>query len=170
MSRESQIQLLERLTQSDLQNGGPSWQSLIPPETNRLALIREALSLRQGNHRAIGLQLAAGLADDDKKELFPDFMQLARAAHGPIGFVRAWIASLPRAWVLERIDPHVEAILRDEEYDDYWMMLELLEHIAPDKAAKLAKRARAHKNPEIRELGELAQERLAGRRMDVVAP
>lgn len=142
---------------------GASLESAIPKDADRVELIRTALHHGDGNVFALGLRLSECLSEGQKQEMFQDWMQLARSAHGPVDFVRRLIASLPRDWVLARIDSHVENILKGEEYDDYWMMIELLEQLAPDKAAALAKRALSHADPEIRELGELAMERLAAR-------
>ncbi len=138
-------------------------ESAIPKDAERVQLVRTALRDGDGNVFALGLRLSEILSEGQKQEMFEDWMQLARSAHGPVDFVRRLIASLPRDWVLARIDSHVAAILQGEEYDDYWMMIELLEQLAPDKATTLAQRALAHADPEIRELGELAMERLATR-------
>jgi hypothetical protein len=94
------------------------------------------------------------LTTDELKELFSEWVHLARCAHSP--FKPAWdvILSLPRDWVLQHIEPEVDAILRAEEEDDYWMFLQLYERLDRDLTLKLARRAAGHTDPHIRELGE----------------
>jgi tetratricopeptide (TPR) repeat protein len=90
---------------------------------------------------------------EEKQRLFPELIQRARSAHGPVGAIREIIYSLPRDWVLERIDAQVEPILRAGEYDDYWMFLELYERLDPLRAVKLARRAASSADAAIREFG-----------------
>jgi hypothetical protein len=47
-----------------------------------------------------------------------------------------------------------DAILQHEEEDDYWMFLQLAERLDSALALRLAKRASAHSDSDIRELGE----------------
>jgi tetratricopeptide (TPR) repeat protein len=123
------------------------------PGVDRVALIRDALKLPGGNNRAAAVALLQKMPLEEKHLLFPELIQLARSAHGPIGAVREIIRSLPREWVLERIDAQVEPILRNEEYDDYWMFLELYETLDPSRAVRLARRAAGSADAAIRELG-----------------
>jgi hypothetical protein len=127
--------------------------------TNRVPVLKEAL-LTPGHPRHAALHLFRKLTLDEQKQLFPELIQAARSAHGPIGAVRDLIGALPRDWVLAHIDALVEPILRSEEYDDYWMFLELYEQLDPERAMKLARRAIAQSDPDIRDVGELASERL----------
>jgi hypothetical protein len=123
------------------------------PNVDRVELIRGALKLPGGNNRAAAVALLKKMSLEDQQLLFPELIQLARSAHGPVGAVREIIASLPREWVLERIDAQVEPILRKEEYDDYWMFLELFEKLDPMRAVKLARRAAGSADASIREFG-----------------
>jgi tetratricopeptide (TPR) repeat protein len=123
------------------------------PGVDRVALIRRALALPGGNNRAAAVALLRQMSLEEKQLLFPELIRLARSAHGPVGAVREIIFSLPREWVLERIDAQVEPILRNEEYDDYWMFLELYEKLDPMRAVKLARRAAGSADAAIREFG-----------------
>lgn len=120
---------------------------------DRVALIRRALTLPGGKNRAAAVALLKQMPEEEKQLLFPQLIQLARSAHGPIGAIREIILSLPQEWVLERIDAQVEPILCTEEYDDYWMFLELYEKLDPLRAVKLARRAAGSTDTAIRELG-----------------
>ena len=62
---------------------------------------------------------------DEKKALFPEWVDLARAAHSPFQIAWSIIESLPRAWVLQNIEKEVDAILASEDETDYWMFLQL---------------------------------------------
>lgn len=128
---------------------------------NGIALLKEAL-LTPGRHRMAAVALAKQLSLSEQKQLFPELIQAARSAHGPVGAIRDLIFALPRDWVLAHVDALVEPILLSEEYDDYWMFLELFEQLDPVRAMTLARRAAAHSNHDIRELGELVLERLTG--------
>jgi tetratricopeptide (TPR) repeat protein len=123
------------------------------PGVDRVGLIRGALKLPGGNNRAAAVALLKKMSPEEKQFLFPELIHLARSAHGPVGAIREIICSLPREWVLERIDAQVEPILRNEEYDDYWMFLELYEKLDPTRAVKLARRAAGSADAAIRELG-----------------
>lgn len=103
--------------------------------------------------RAAALALLQRMNGEEQKQLFPELIQLARAAHSPLAVVRQIIASLPREWVLGRIAAEVERIIGGEQYDDYWMLLELLAELDRDRAARLALRAAESADGEIRELG-----------------
>lgn len=122
-------------------------------DVDRVALIRRALKLPGGNNRAAAVALLRRMSPEEGQRLFPELIQLARSAHGPIGAVREIIFSLPQEWVLERIDAQVEPILRNEEYDDYWMFLEIYEKLDSVRAVKLARRAAGSTDSAIRELG-----------------
>jgi len=122
-------------------------------EVDRVALVKDALRMAGGNNRATAITLLQRMKAEEQKQLFPELIQLARAAHGPVRVVRDIILSLPRQWVLAQITAQVEAILRGEEYDDYWMFLELYQQLDPGLAVGLARRVANHADPDIRELG-----------------
>lgn len=120
---------------------------------DRVGLVREALSKPGGGNRATAVALLQRMTRDEHQRLFPELVQLARAAHGPIAVVRKIIASLPREWVLARIDAEIERFLIGQQYDDYWMFLELLTELDRERALNLARRAAESADPDIRELG-----------------
>lgn len=122
------------------------------PGVDRVALVRQALRT-PGRDRMTALTLLKGMAVDEQQRLFPELIQAARAAHGPVGAVRELIQALPRDWVLAHIEREVDAVLTGEQYDDYWMFLELYQQLDGSKALALARRAAGHPDPEIRALG-----------------
>lgn len=137
-----------------------AWQEFFSDGADRVSLIRKGLFLPHGEDRATGLRLLERMDVSEQLQLFPELINLARAVHGPVGFIWGLILSLPRDWVLTHIEPEVDAILRNEEEDDYWMFLQLYEQLDAGLALKLARRAASHVNPDIRELGEDSLQRL----------
>jgi len=155
MSVMSQADLWNRVVSEFVPNDAtsPARNDFFRPGVDRVALVREALRMPGGNNRAAGIALLQRMKAEEQEQLLPELIQLARAAHGPVGMVRKLILSLPCKWVLDRIASQVDAILRGEEYDDYWMFLELYEQLDPALAVALARRAATHQDPDIRELG-----------------
>jgi hypothetical protein len=126
-------------------------QDFLSREPERLTVVRKALT---GPERNTALWVARSLTPDELKQLLPELVHLARSVHGPFEAVWNLILSLPREWVLAHIDAELDAILQHEEEDDYWMFLQLAERLDPALALRLAKRASAHSDCDIRELGE----------------
>src|SRR5262245_12196450 len=95
---------------------------------DRVGVLRKAL---RGSDRLLALRALPALTEQEKKDLLPEWVNLARCAHSY--FEPAWnvIASLPRTWVLEHIAPELDAILANEEETDYWMFLQLAHRIDP---------------------------------------
>ena len=87
-------------------------------------------------------------------QLFSELVFLASFGHGAIGTVRQAILSLPREWVLARMEQEAEPLLRDGTYDEYRRFLELYELMDMELTLKLARRAAAHADDDIREAGE----------------
>ena len=150
-----------------LQNGPPqaSWERVVnahqafhdslahflQDKDQRVAALRQVL--RSGD-RLLALSAAQHLELEEKKQLLPEWAHLARCAHGPFSWAWNMILSLPRDWVLEHLPTEVDAILGKEEWDDYWMFLQLYLKLDPSLTKNLADRAAKHSDPDIRELGE----------------
>ena len=94
------------------------------------------------------------LTNPEKLELFDTLVYLASSGHGAIGRVREILLSLPRDWVLTRIEDAAEPYLRDGTYDEYRRFLELYERLDRRLMLKLAQRAAAHSDPDIQEAGQ----------------
>ena len=118
---------------------------------NRAAMVREGLL---GRDRHTALLVARCLTVEEKKELFPALVFLASFGHGSIQAVRDLILSLPRDWVIERIEREVEPLLQKGDYEEYRRFLELYELLDADMTQRLARRAAANPDPDIREAGE----------------
>lgn len=118
---------------------------------NKIEVLRQAL---HGTDRIVALRAVPSLTVDEKKTLLPEWVHLARAVHSPFQLAWAVLESLPREWVLQNIEKEVDAILKNEEEDDYWMFLQLYARLDHRLMQKLAERAAIHSEPAIKELGE----------------
>jgi hypothetical protein len=107
-----------------------------------------------GEERSIALWVLPYLSMDERTALFPDLLFAARSAHGPVQAVWDALLALPRDWILANIEPEVDAILKSEEEDDYWMFLQFYHQLDFDLMRSLARRAAASANDAIRELGD----------------
>ena len=67
--------------------------------------------------------------------------------------MRVAVARLPLDWVLEHIEAVAEPLLAEGDYDNYGRMIELYGVVDRELALKLARRAMAHDDPDIRETG-----------------
>lgn len=126
-------------------------QEFLAGGTQRVPVLREAL---RGGDRNTALYLAPSLPAPDRMELFPEWVFLASWGHGAIQVARDLIRSLPRDWVLARIEGEAEPFLRDGGDEEYRRFLELYELLDRDLALRLARRAAAHADPDVREAGE----------------
>ena len=81
-------------------------------------------------------------------------MFLASFGHGSIEAVRDLILSLPRDWVINDIEREAEPLLQKGDYDEHRRFLELYELLDADMTQRLARRAAANPDPDIREAGE----------------
>ncbi len=117
-----------------------------------VALIRAGLA--RPSERAAALAAAALLPTGKKQELFGDLLALASFAHGRIGVARDIILSLPHDWLLENIERYAEPLLAYDDYEEYRRLLELYSLIDHDLTLKLARRAAAHSDADIKGAGE----------------
>jgi len=144
------------------------WGQMVEADTNFSIAFRAFFSegvdrvptvragLRSGGMgQAVALRVFPYLDISERMRLFSDLVFLASAAHGSIDAVRHQILLLPREWVLETIEQEAEPLLRQGTYDEYRRFLELYELLgARDLVRRLALRAAASPDPDIREAGE----------------
>lgn len=121
------------------------------PHVPRIGLIREAA--RYGNTNTV-LYIGSILAEAERMELFPEWVYYAATGDRQVVAARAIIASLPRAWVLDRIEGVAETFLTDGTYWEYGRLLELYRELDPTLTQRLANRAIQHSDADIREAGE----------------
>lgn len=118
---------------------------------DRVTLIRNALG---GHDKHTAIYVLKSLKQSELQELFDVLVFHASYSHGAIGSIRNAILSLPRDWVLTRIDEVAEPLLADGTYDEYRRLLELYALLDPALTRRLAERAARNPDPDIREAGE----------------
>jgi hypothetical protein len=134
--------------------------AFLAPGVDRVGLVRSAIprpdrQIFPPSDRFTALYVLPLLTRPEQMALFPELVYLASWGHGAIGRVRGVILSLPRDWVLARVDAEAERWLRAGTDDEFRRFLELYRLLdARDLTLRLARRAAAHADPEIREAGE----------------
>ena len=122
----------------------------------RITILRNGLN----SARQLTLRVLEWVPVEERKELLPDLLYLARAVHGYLWQVRRLILSFPKDWLLEHIEAAAEPILEsgDLEYREF---LQLYNEIDSQLARRLAERAIRSDDPEIRQTGEEFMEAMA---------
>ena len=121
---------------------------------DRVASIQQAFEHDYARDRSTALHLMEYLTPAERKANFPNLVVLASWAHGRAGRVRGLILSLPRGWVLERIETLAEPLLAQGTDEEYRRFLELYADLDHGLALRLASRAATHPDECIREVGE----------------
>lgn len=142
------------------------WQHFVKAENTSIGARMELFSklpalvplvkrgLHQPAERSAALRIAARLPARQKRALLPDLVSLASFVHGSTREARNIILSLSREWLRENIEKYAEPILQRGDYEEYASLLELYMRIDHDLALRLALRAVAHNDPDIRDVGE----------------
>ncbi|WP_169238278.1 hypothetical protein [Candidatus Roseilinea sp. NK_OTU-006] len=120
-------------------------------DIDRVAVMKQAL---RGKDRATAVYVLPRLPVSELQELFEELVFLASFSHGAVQAVRNVILSLPREWILDRIEDAAEPLLVNGTYDEYRRLLELYMDMDRHRAKKLALRAAASHDNDIKETGE----------------
>jgi hypothetical protein len=118
---------------------------------DRISLLRSAL---HGSDRVLGIMLLPYLKENEKMEVFPDLIFLASFTHGGLAIVRETITSLPKEWLLKRIEETAEPYIQNGDYEQYRRFLELYSLIDKVITQKLAITALQSPDFDIKEAGE----------------
>lgn len=118
----------------------------------RVEQIRRAL--HDPPRRGTALRLLVYLTEAERQALFDDLLILASVDHSDLSLVREALLSLPRPWVLSRIEERAEPLLEHGTYVEFRRLLELLRLLDAGLTATLARRALASEDQDIREAGE----------------
>jgi hypothetical protein len=147
---EKDLVLWSRLVQYHEAFALASMESL-DGKVDRVAVIRQAL---QSPSKQTAVYLLRSLRQSELQELFDDLVFQASYSHGSIQAIRDAILSLPRDWVVLRIEDVVEPLILDGTDDEYRRILELYAALDPTLVRRLAQRAANRPDPDIREVGE----------------
>lgn len=132
-------------------------RDFLAEDVDRVSLIRSTLRSSNKNTAIYMLQY---LRPSELQSLFDDLVFFSSFAHGCVQTVREVIVSLPREWVLANIEKVAEPLLREGTYDEYRRLLELYVKLDHNLALKLAQRAAAQADEDIKEAGEDFLEKL----------
>ncbi len=125
-------------------------KELLSNKEGRIEIVRKGLT---GQDREAAIFLLDYLRPEDIMQLFDELLYLASFSHGAILSVRKSILSLPRDWVINRIESKVEKLLVNGDYDGYRRFLELYIELDHSLALKLARKALEQDDEDIKEAG-----------------
>lgn len=123
---------------------------LLLAREDRVRIVREAM---RGSAWKVALMVLDGLEPEELRELLPELILRASTAHGALDLVRRYILALPREWLLAGIEKEAEPYLASGTYDEYRRFLELYSQLDAALTTRLAQRAAAHADSDIREAG-----------------
>jgi hypothetical protein len=126
--------------------------ALTAPGLDRVEMVRDAL--RTGRDVMAACRVIGAMNPEELKQLFDVLVEWASTGHGLVHVFRDAILSLPREWVFARIEDAAEPFLQEGTYDEYRRFLELYVDLDRGLTLKLARRAAAHEDEDIREAGE----------------
>ena len=115
------------------------------------ALVEAALE--DSHDAALAFELLPGLTLEERQGLLPHLLGLCSSGRYA-GRAKAAILELPHDWLRDNIEASAERLLAESDYLDWVNILEVVSQIDPAVRKRLAERAAAHSDPEIRELGE----------------
>ena len=123
----------------------------------RVQLVRQAMR-HPGSDRAVAVRVLPYLTLADRQTLFPDLVWLASWGHGLVQSARDAILTLPRPWVLARIEAVAEPLLaqssQESQFEEYRRLLELYQQLGePSLIRRLAQRAADHAEEDVSEAG-----------------
>jgi len=141
-----------QLVEAEL-NASKAFRAFFSDGVDRVPWVRHGLRFG-GMGRSAALRFFSYLTPLEQQQLFPDLVFMASWGHGSVGFARELILSMPRDWVLNNVEREAELHLREGTYDEYRRFLELYELVDAGMTQRLARRAAAHSDPDVREAGE----------------
>ena len=123
-------------------------------DVDRVALMKQAFEPGYARYRVTAICMLEYLTPAELQAIFPKLVVLASWAHGGIQRVRERLLSLPRGWVLARIESAAEPLLTAGTDEEYRRFLELYADLDHDLALRLASRAATHPDACIRDVGD----------------
>jgi len=93
------------------------------------------------------------LNPEDLKELLPFLVEHTRSVHGHLQTLRRLFSLLPKRWLVENVEATVEPWLQTGDDEYYRRFLELYYSIDRQLTRRLAERAVASNNPDVRDAG-----------------
>lgn len=114
----------------------------------------------KGPERTEAITQLPSLTIEELEQLFAELLFLASFVHGQLQQVRSTILRIPKEWILEHIEQESEPLLKNGTYEEYRRLLELYLSLNAELTRKLAERAAANSDPDIKEVGDDFLEKL----------
>ena len=111
-------------------------------------------ALEKATERGTALRLILALPVRKREVFFDRLVELASVGHADIALVRESILSLPRDWVVARIEGVASPILERGGDEEYRRLLELYALLDAHLAHRLAEMAMKHDDEDVREAGQ----------------
>ncbi len=118
---------------------------------DRVGVLRAAL--RTAAQRGAALRLVPFCSLAERQLLFDDLIRLCSVGHSDVLLCREVIRSLPRDWVLNRVERAAEPLLATGGEEEHRRLLELYADLDAGLTRRLAERAARHEDPDVREAG-----------------
>ena len=119
---------------------------------DRIGVLRAALG--SAAQRGTALRMLPFCSVEERQQLFDDLVRLCSVGHSDVVLCREAIGSLPRDWVLERIEDSADAVLATGGEEEYRRLLELYVDLDADLTRRLATRATHNDDTGVREAGD----------------
>jgi hypothetical protein len=120
--------------------------------SDRLKVLREAIT--HPVQRGSALRILPFLPVEERLQLFETLLAAASVGHADIDLSRQAILSLPREWVIAKIEEAAEPILQAGDDEEYRRLMEIYDELDPGLTLRLATRASQHDDPHVREAGK----------------
>jgi len=110
-------------------------------------------ALKSPRNRQAALRLLITLDEETKRNLFGTLVDLASVGHSDVSLCRNTICSIDRRWVLDHIEPVINAILANATDEEYRRLAELCVILDKSALKNVVVQALASRNPHIHEVG-----------------
>ena len=117
-----------------------------------VSVVRQKLNSRPEDI-IVAIDIIRRLPGTQRVLFFDQLMLMASYMSGFTGYCHDLILELPRGWVMENIDRHLDAILSSGDYDTYNCLLALCEKLDSKLTIQSAQRAQHSTDDDIRDLG-----------------
>lgn len=105
--------------------------------------------------RGTALRLLPHADESVRRQLFPEVVRAASAAHSDLQLARTVLLSLDSRWLERNLPMEIERILEQgADFDEYRRLAELLNILRSPYLAVLVERAAASPDPHIREVAD----------------
>jgi hypothetical protein len=125
--------------------------AFVAEAADRVETLRAALGTAA--QRGTALRLLPYIPVAEREQLFDELVELSSVGHTDVLLCREAIRTLPRDWVLDRIERSAKPLLSAGGEEEYRRLLELYAELDVDLTRRLATEAVRHSDADVREAG-----------------